>query len=360
MKAALIGLEHPHALAHLATLQQLSEVDSIVLWGETEAAIRKATACQGFKVTAGYSDLDALLRDHDPFFAIVAVRNRQGPEVFGKVLAAGIHLMAEKPVGRHAGETQAVMDTAQRCRRQLSVCYQGRRNPVYMKMRDIVQQGLLGPLISMEIRGIYTQVSKRDPQHWLFNQEIAGGGIVSWLGCHDIDRIRFITGEEITTVAAQVATRSGEDIDVEDTASLSMTLASGAIASMHLGYILAQSGEGYHNPAGNDVYLGLNGRLGRLHLRGFGNSPASRLQVESLHPDWAAAPRQTFDIEVAQSPAYGGIGGEQFMREFIQAAQGHGSPPTVGQDAVQVARVTDAAYASSATGQRIAVELPPP
>ena len=360
MKAALMGLEHPHSLAHLATLQQLPEVDSIVLWGETQAAINDVIDCQGFKVEGGYSDLDALLHDHTPFFAIVAVRNNQGPGVFGKVLSAGIHLMAEKPVGRHADETRAVMDMAQRSRRLLSVCYQGRRNPVYMKMRDIVSQGLLGPLISMELRGIYTQVSKRDPHHWLFNKEIAGGGIVSWLGCHDIDRIRFITGEEITTVAAQVGTRSGEDIDVEDTASLSMTLTSGAIASMHLGYILAQSGEGYHNPAGNDVYLGLNGRLGRLHLSGFGSSPVSRLHVESLHPDWAAAPRQIFEIQVAQSPAYGGIGGEQFMREFIHAAQGNGRPPTTGQDALQVARVTDAAYASSDTGQRLDIDLPTP
>ncbi len=360
MKAALIGLEHPHSLAHLATLQQLPEVDSIVLWGETAAAVHEAIDCQGDKVAGGYSDLDALLRDHAPFFAIVAVRNDQGPGMFGKVLSAGVHLMAEKPVGRHAGETQAVMGMAQQSCRLLSVCYQGRRNPVYMKMRDIVKQGLLGPLISMEMRGIYTQVSKRDPRHWLFDKEIAGGGIVSWLGCHDIDRIRFITGEEITAVAAQVATRSGEDIDVEDTASLSMTLASGAIASMHLGYILAQSGEGYHNPTGNDIYLGLNGRLGRLHLGGFGDSPASRLHVESLHPDWAAAPRQVFEFEVAQSAAYGGTGGEHFIREFIHAAQGKGKPPTTGQDALQVARVTDAAYASNNTGQRFEVELSTP
>ncbi len=360
MKAALIGLDHPHSRAHLATLQQLPEVDSILLWGENHAAINETLACQGLKVEQAYSDLDEMLHQQEPFFAIVAVRNDKGPRTFGKVLSAGIHLMAEKPVGRYASETLAVMESAQRFQRLLSVCYQGRRNPVYMKMREVVRQGLLGNLISMEIRGIYTQVNKRNPRHWLFNKEIAGGGIVSWLGCHDIDRVRFITGEEVTSVAAQVATRSGEEIDVEDTASLSMTLASGAVASIQLGYVLGQSGQGYHNPGGNDIYLGLNGRLGRLYLNGFGESPTSRLHVESLHPAWAAAPRQVFEIETAQSPAYGGIGGEQFIREFIYAAQGNCSPPTTGQDALQVARVTDAAYASSETGKRIIVELSTP
>ncbi len=360
MKAALIGLEHPHSLAHLATLQQLPEVDSILLWGESHAAINQTMHGQGLRVEKAYSDLDEMLRQQDPFFAIVAVRNDKGPRMFEKVLSAGIHVMAEKPVGRHPSETLTVIETAQQFQRLLSVCYQGRRNPVYLKMREIVKQGLLGTLISMEIRGIYTQVNKRNPSHWLFNKKIAGGGILSWLGCHDIDRVRYISGEEITTVVAQVATRSGEDIDVEDTASVSMTLASGAVASIHLGYVLAQSGQGYHNPGGNDIYLGLNGRLGRLHLNGFGNSPSSRLHVESLHPDWAAAPRQVFEIETAQSPAYGGVGGEHFIRDFIRAAQGRGSPPTTGQDALQVARVTDAAYASSETGKRLSIELPTP
>lgn len=358
MKAALVGLQHPHTLAHLATLQQLPEVDSIVLWGETQTDVDEALAQQGAKVERGYTRLDTLLREHDPFFAIVSVRNDLGPAIFAQVMAAGMHLMAEKPVGRHAAETQAVMDAARRHDRLLSVCYQGRYNPVYRKMRGLVRQGLLGPLISMEIRGIYTQVNKRNPRHWLFSKRHAGGGILSWLGCHDVDRIRFVTGEEITTVAAQVAVRSGEDIDVEDTASLSMTLESGAIASLHLGYVLAQSGEGYHNPAGNDVYLGLNGRLGRLYLVGFGAGNRVRLHAESLHPDWASAPRQVFEIEAAPSPAYGGVSGEQFIRGFIHAAQGLGAPPTTGADALQVARVTDAAYLSSETGQRIAIEPP--
>lgn len=358
MKAALVGLQHPHSLAHLGTLQTLPEVESIVICDESPEAVAAALCQQGAKVAASYTSLDEMLRQEEAFFAIVAVRNDQGPRNFGAVMAAGMHLMAEKPVGRYPAETLQVMAAAEQHNRLLSVCYQGRRNPVYRKMQTIVQRGLLGPLISMEIRSIYTQVSKRDPGHWLFRKDYAGGGIVSWLGCHDIDRIRFITGEEITAVMAQVATRSGEDIDVEDTASLSMSLSSGAIASIHMGYVLAQSGEGYHNPAGNDVYLGLNGQLGRLWLEGFGAGASSRLMVESLHPAWADAPRRAYEFQIAASPAYGGVAGEQFVREFIEAAQGAGTPPTTGSDALQVARVTAAAYESSDTGQRMQIALP--
>lgn len=358
MNAALVGLRHPHSLSHLATLQALSEVETIAVCDEDPQAVEEVLNRQGEKIVASYTSLAEMLRHQEAFFAIAAVRNDKGLETFTSILAAGMHLMAEKPIGISSAETRSVMNAARTHSRLLSVCYMGRRNPVYRKMRDLVCKGILGPLISVEIRSIYTQVSKRTPGHWLFRKEFAGGGIVSWLGCHDLDRIRFITGEEITSVVALTATRSGEDIDVEDTASLAMSLSSGAIASLHMSYALAQSGEGYHNPAGNDVYLGLNGRLGRLCLRGFGADGTPRLTAESLHPSWSDAPKRSFEFTIGTSPAYGGVPGELFIRDFIDAAQGDGKLPATGADALQVARVTEGAYESSVTGNRVNIPMP--
>ena len=354
MHAALVGLQHPHAMSHLATLQQLPEVESIAVCGESRADLEQAKARQGAKVTAWHTDLAELLTEQHPFLAIVCVRNDRGPARFTRVLEAGVHLMAEKPIGRNAAETQQVLAAAAQSGALLSVCYQSRSYPLFRKMRSVLREGLLGELMSVEVRALYTRVKDRNPRHWLFNKAQAGGGVVSWLGCHDIDRIRFITGEDYATVSAQVATRSGEDIDVEDMANLSLTLESGTLVSMHLGYVLGQSGSGYHNPAGNDVYLGVNGRLGRMYVTGIGLGKAS-LYVETLHPAWNAAPKRSFEFVVADSPAYCGVAGENFIRSFVHAAQGRAEPVTTGEDALHVARVMDAAYASSETGRRIAL-----
>ena len=59
MQAALVGLQHPHATSHLATLQQLPEVESIVVCGESQADLERAKAGQGAKVTAWHTDLGA-------------------------------------------------------------------------------------------------------------------------------------------------------------------------------------------------------------------------------------------------------------------------------------------------------------
>lgn len=355
MKAALCGVEHPHSLAHLATLQTLPEINSIVLWDESEEALVRVQQGQGAKVDAVFTDLQDVLTQDDVLFAIAAVRNDLGPDVFAQVLEAGVHLMAEKPLGKTAVDTARVIEVAQKQGLALGVCYQNRYNPLISQAREFVAQGLLGPLLSVDVRMLTTQVKFRNPHHWLFSKEQAGGGILSWLGCHYIDMIRYITQDEIIHLSAEIGTRNDVAIEVEDIAALVFRMQAGAVGSMHAGYTLALSGSGYHNPTGYDTYFGLNGQLGRLYFSSSGR--ADRLQVESTHPLWAGAPSRTFDFELASSPAYGGVAGEDFMRAFIAAAQQQGSVPASGQDALQVARVIDAAYLSAQNGQRVAVPV---
>ena len=78
---------------------------------------------------------------------------------------------------------------------------------------------------------VTTQVRLRDPQHWLFKREVAGGGILTWLACHWLDLIRYISGEEFTRVGAELATLSDEPITVEDTAAVTFRLSGGAVGA---------------------------------------------------------------------------------------------------------------------------------
>ena len=54
---ALLGLSHPHSLAHLRTLQAVSEVTSITLWDPDEDLLQTTVQNQGEKITATTTDL---------------------------------------------------------------------------------------------------------------------------------------------------------------------------------------------------------------------------------------------------------------------------------------------------------------
>jgi predicted dehydrogenase len=336
-------------------LQALPEVEKIILWDEDADALATVQRNNGDKVEATYTDLDKALARDDLAFLIMAMPNDVGPDIAIRAFEAGHHVMAEKPIGNSAAAVERAVKAAERLGRSLGVVYQNRYNPVPVKARELIHGGILGKVVSMEARLLTTQVRFRRPEHWLFKKEIAGGGILSWLGCHYIDMMRYVSGDEIVSVSAEVATLSGEAINVEDTASLSFQFRSGAIGSLHAAYVLALSGGGYFG-SGYDSYFGFRGREGRLFWDPQSKPP--RLYAESTRPEWVQAPIRNFQYELPESAAYGGRFGEQFIRDFYLASQGKATPPTTGRDALQVARIIEAAYESSRTGRRVEVEAP--
>ncbi len=356
MNVALLGAGEPHFDGHLKTLQVLPEIETIHVWGDIVDAVEALEVDKPAKVETVTFDLDDLLARVKPSFAIATTRNNRKSAIFTRLLESDIHLMAEKPIAPTAEEVASLVDLAERRGLALGTCYQNRYHPLIQEARRLVLQGLIGPLMSMEIRMLTTQPGIRDPSKWLFHEEEAGGGILAWLGCHYIDLMRYVTGDEIVSVAAEVATRSGEAIDVEDIAVLSLRFRSGAVGSLHNGYTMALKGERYGDTPTYDTYTGINGRLGRIYWDDVGQP--SRMFAETTHEAWADSPRREYDFTVAKSPAYAGVHGEAFIRDFIHAAQGQGEIPASGRDALQVARVIDGAYASSLTGRRVDVEAP--
>ena len=103
--AALLGVEHPHSLGHLRTLQQLPEVERILLWDTSAEALARVSKELPDKVVGTYTNLDEMLAQRELYFVIAAVQNDLGRDLFTRCIEAGKHVMAEKPIGRNAAET---------------------------------------------------------------------------------------------------------------------------------------------------------------------------------------------------------------------------------------------------------------
>ncbi|SDS49545.1 Gfo/Idh/MocA family oxidoreductase [Opitutus sp. GAS368] len=351
MKAALLGLSHPHSGILLTTLENLPEITSVCLWDADPAVAARPALPTSRKAQAPTTDLDAVLAQPGLAFAIVCVRTDQSAAISLRVMAAGKHLLAEKPAGLTAAEIATLHSAADRAGIVASVLYARRMHPCVVAARKLVQSGALGSLLTLESRFLTTQVKFREPSSWLFHRAQAGGGILLWLGCHSLDLLQYISGDEITAVSAMLATRSGEAIDVEDTAVLALKFRSGAIGSFHAGYTLAYSGEGYVNLAGYDSYLGINGRTGRVVWPDLN----PRLLVESP-PARGESPVRVENFTLEPCSSYGGRGGEDFFRQFFSAIRGERAPPTTLGDAECTARIIEAAEESARHGRVVEIK----
>ena len=98
--------------------------------------------------------------------------------------------------------------------------------------------------------------------------------------------------DRISEVSAIVATRSGESIDVEDTASLSLRFRSGAVGSLHAGYMLPFSGLGYMGPS-YDTHIAIRGTKGNIVWKPFEREEPS-FTAESTIVEWETSQHRVF------------------------------------------------------------------
>lgn len=342
MKALLIGPENPHFVAHLRTLQGLDEITAIALAASALAAsvpdefelLHNSDQIQPAKISARHAAITAeVLQEAD--VVIACPRNDRARQIITAALQAGKPVLAEKPCGRNASETQQIVDVAASTKQALGVFYVNRLHPAVQLARQFVQDGLLGDLMHVEMRWFTTQPRFRDPAHWLFDRQKAGGGIVQWLGCHLLDLAAYITGDALVSAQALLARRSGEAISVEDVAALNLRFASGGIGSLNCGYVLAQSGSGYENRAGNDSYMCITGTHGRVRW----SQTKAPCEVEMESTRWVTEPQRMAVANPENSTAYGGKHGEAFVRAFLR-----GQPVATGHDALAVAKLLDSIY----------------
>ncbi|MGH2457256.1 MAG: Gfo/Idh/MocA family protein [Chloroflexota bacterium] len=348
LTVGMIGLAHPHSAMHLRTLEASDEVLEIIVCDPDPVARQRATeACR--KAGPAFAEVDAVLDRRDVPVIFVALPNAETAAVVERSARAGKHVICEKPCARSLPEFQPALGAIRERGTLFTACYVWRVNPAILQMKALVDAGALGRLTSVELRMVTTQVKLRDPAHWLFKRDAAGGGIVSWLGCHWLDLLRFLTGQEVCRVSALIDTVSGEAIDVEDVASVSMKLSGGAIASLYAGYLLAVGRPGYEG-GGYDQSIILRGTEGALAHQRVGDEQV--VTLESDGAGWRAAPRQVFRFTLGASPAYGGVHGLRFVDDFIRAAAGAaGAIHATANDAARVLEVLDAIYLSAERGR---------
>ena len=348
---ALLGCTHPHSRMHLSSLRVSPEVDRVWLWDPDRAAAEALGEAAGAKLAGTTDDLDAALRE-EVEFALVCRSNEVNPETVAAAALSGKHVLSEKPMATTAAVLRPVLAEVSQAGVALGVCYPWRCHPASRDLRRMVEQGLLGRLIATEARMVTSQVRNRDPGHWLFTRSRGGGGILHWLGCHFLDLLRYLLHDEVTHVSALTGTLGGCDVEVEDTATVSMRWASGALGTFAAGYHLPRSSSGYSGAA-YDTSLNARGVLGRFDWQP--TRSEEEIRVESVHPEWAGAPERRYHYSLEESEAYGGRYGLEFLHAFIRNAR-DGQPQVAGgEDALRVLEWLEAVYRSAESGRGVEV-----
>jgi predicted dehydrogenase len=193
-----IGTVHVEALRRLGV-----QVRGVL--GSSPA--RGAERAAALRVPKAYATLAELLADPGVDVVHVTSPNEAHYAQVRDILAAGKHVVCEKPLAMTAAESAEMVAWAKASGRVCAVNYNIRYYPLNMHARDMVRAGALGDIRLLSGQYLQDWLVKDTDWNWRLEPE-AGGALRSFgdIGTHWVDLTSFIAGEKVTAVMAELST----------------------------------------------------------------------------------------------------------------------------------------------------------
>ena len=189
MKVGLMGAGRIGA-SHARTLASNPNTESLCIVDADQGLAREVAAQVGADTV---SDGEELIRRVDALVIATATDTHADLVCLGA--AAGLPVFCEKPLSLDLETTDRVLQKVDRAGIPLQVGFQRRFDAGYVEARRLVASGELGRLYAAALT---THDPEPPPEHYLR----VSGGIFSDMLVHDIDIIRWTTGQEIDEVYA--------------------------------------------------------------------------------------------------------------------------------------------------------------
>jgi predicted dehydrogenase len=158
-------------------------------------------------------DWRALCDDPAINAVVVATPNVLHAEQSIAALAAGKHVLVEKPMAMTTAEGEAMLRAARAAGRCLAVGHMWRFRDEVIALRDRIAVGDLGRVVRTHGYGVHALWG---PSGWFTERALAGGGALIDMGIHAIDTARFLLGDpEPVRVQASIGRAYGSG-DVDD------------------------------------------------------------------------------------------------------------------------------------------------
>ncbi|MGV9312381.1 Gfo/Idh/MocA family protein [Streptomyces sp. NPDC003691] len=176
--------------------------------GRDPSAVRAAATRHGW--AAAETDWRDLIARDDVQLVDICTPGDSHAEIAIAALAAGKHVLCEKPLANSVAEAEAMAAAAEAAaaRGQLAmVGFNYRRVPAVAHARALIAAGRLGTL--RHLRFTYLQDWLVDPEFpltWRLRKEHAGSGALGDLGAHIVDLAQYLAGERLLGVSALAQT----------------------------------------------------------------------------------------------------------------------------------------------------------
>ncbi|HEY9525640.1 MAG TPA: Gfo/Idh/MocA family oxidoreductase [Anaerolineales bacterium] len=145
-----------------------------------------------WKIPRAHGSYEALLADPEIDVVYISLPNHLHAEWSIKAVAAGKHVLCEKPLALSPEEVDAIKDAARKHGCVVMEAFMYRHHPQTLKVQELVKDGSLGSL--KLIRGSFSYMLSRELDVRL--DPAMGGGSIWDVGCYPISYARTVVGKD--------------------------------------------------------------------------------------------------------------------------------------------------------------------
>ena len=273
MNFGLLGAGWFGREAHLRNLLLIEGADTVAVSSRSDESLQAAKELLGDHLVTT-KDWREVVNNDAVDAVIVALTNDQHYEAALAALAAGKHVMCEKPLGLTIAECNEILEKAGEAGCVLQIGHEMRFQKLYEHMKGMIDSGDIGDLQLMWCREF------RGPMRpgWRSSEALTGGTILE-KNVHHIDLFNWMMEKQPLRVSAHGGTNVLTDREILDNAQVLIEYEGGRRASLELCLFA---------PNGGECEIGACGDKGRIDTRNqalelvhhkFDDSEAVRMQI---------------------------------------------------------------------------------
>lgn len=206
---AFMGRAHLHAWRTAPRFFDLPQRPEVVLLVGRDAE-RTDAAAQRLEIAESTTDWRAAMGRDDIDLVDICTPGDTHREIAVAALAAGKHVLCEKPLANSVTEAEEMTSAAAEAAKYgiSSFCgFSYRRAPGLTLARQFVSEGRLGEIRHVRAQYLQDWLADADaPLTWRLDKERAGSGALGDIGAHSIDAAQWVSGQVINGVSAMMHT----------------------------------------------------------------------------------------------------------------------------------------------------------
>jgi len=195
------------AAGHVVAYSKIPDVEVSALWSRrrsTAEQLARQLNLPRIEIFENWQDV--IERGHIDVLSITALAALRR-EAISAALERGIHVLVEKPPAITLEDARAIVELGERATAVSAVCFNWRYAPGALVAKAALRERQIGRLLDVRTEwrwgGLRADPLRIQAKPWLGQREL-GGGMMREGGIHELDRARFLAGQDVVRVVGRM------------------------------------------------------------------------------------------------------------------------------------------------------------